>query len=273
MERETITYTIEPLKIKIESICTDSSASWRKGHLHDAVEIIYVNFGEACVYINNEKINIKKDDIILVNRNVMHYIENVRNASITYLQFEMYEYFDIISNADLYSFTLRNSELSYWFSGSETELKDIFFKLKKEMRDKQEYYKLYIKSYISLILSFMLRNNLISGSNKASEKIKLLLPLAEYIEKNHAQPISLNECCEIMGMTKSELCHKFKHITGRTLTDYINFVRIRHAKQLLQKNTTSTEAAFQCGFSSTQYFNRIFKKFTGYTPTEYKREK
>lgn len=272
MEIETIKYTIEPLKIKIESICTDSSPQWRKSHLHDAVEIIYADFGEACVYINNEKINIKKDDIILVNRNVMHYIENVRNASITYLQFEMYEYFDTISNADLYSLILQNNELPYWFSSSETELKDIFFKLKKEMHDKREYYKLYIKSYVSLIVSFMLRNNLILGNNKASEKVKLLLPLAEYIEKNHAQPISLNECCEIMCMTKSDLCHRFKRITGRTLTEYINFVRIRHAKQLLQKNATSTETAFQCGFSSAQYFNRIFKKFTGYTPSEYKRE-
>lgn len=273
MERETIKYTIDPLKLKIESICTDSSSRWRKIHLHAAVEIVYVHFGEACVHINDEKINIKKDDIILINRNVMHYIENVCNASITYLQFEIHEHFDTISNYDLYNFTLQNNDIPYWFSSDKTELKDILFKLQKELHDKSEYYRLYINSYINLIVAFMFRNNLISENNKASGKIKILLPLAEYIEKNHTQPISLDECCKITGMTKSDLCHKFKHITGRTLTEYINFVRIRHAKQFLQKNATSTETAFQCGFSSSQYFNRIFKKFTGYTPSEYKKKR
>ena len=274
MEKELIKYAIEPLKIKIESTDFHSSHLWRKAHLHDAVEIVYINSGEVCVYINNEEIFMKSGDIILINRNIMHYIENLNSASITYTQFEMREYFNLSYDTDLYSFISRNNILPYYFSQEKSELKEIFFALKKEMKEKRAYYELYIKSYIGLLVPFMLRNNLIADyGRETTKKTEIFLPLAEYIEKNYTQPISLDDCCGKISMTKFELCHKFKHATGRTVTEYINYVRINHAKHFLQKNTNSTETAFLCGFSSVQYFNRTFKKYTGYTPGEYKKQK
>lgn len=51
----------------------------------------------------------------------------------------------------------------------------------------------------------------------------------------------------------------------------MNYVRLRHAAHLLGGEKRVTEVAFACGFSSVQYFNKIFKKYNGCTPSRYRR--
>ena len=70
---------------------------------------------------------------------------------------------------------------------------------------------------------------------------------------------------------KSHLCRLFKKAIGITVIDFINFVRIWNAENLL----TSTDdkvlnISMDVGFSNISYFNRIFKKTTGMTPLAYK---
>ena len=94
-----------------------------------------------------------------------------------------------------------------------------------------------------------------------------------YIEKNYAQSISLDELSSIANFSKFHLCRKFKDVTNMGITNYILNYRINKAKELLLEPNSGKvfEIAKAVGFNDTSYFNRTFKKYTGYTPNEFQR--
>ena len=63
----------------------------------------------------------------------------------------------------------------------------------------------------------------------------------------------------------------FKKITRINFTDYLSRVRIEKSKNLLlNPNLRISEIAFEIGFQSLTHFNRVFKRITGQSPTEYR---
>jgi AraC-like DNA-binding protein len=75
------------------------------------------------------------------------------------------------------------------------------------------------------------------------------------------------------GMSPSAFCHCFKRITGRTLSSFINEVRIGHAKKLLiDSDLNISEIAYASGYESLSNFNRRFQELTGLCPKRYRRQ-
>jgi AraC-like DNA-binding protein len=63
----------------------------------------------------------------------------------------------------------------------------------------------------------------------------------------------------------------FKRATGMTFTEYVSRVRVEKAKNLLLNPLSRvSEVAFASGFQSIPHFNRVFKKYAGVSPTEYR---
>jgi AraC-like DNA-binding protein len=74
-----------------------------------------------------------------------------------------------------------------------------------------------------------------------------------------------------LGMSASYLCRHFKQETGKTISAYINEVKMTEGKRLLESTDLSlVEISAQLGYSSQNYFHRVFKKTTGLTPAEYR---
>jgi two-component system response regulator YesN len=75
-------------------------------------------------------------------------------------------------------------------------------------------------------------------------------------------------------MNKTYFCLFFKKHYGMSFTDYINRKRLEAASAMLLKPDTSiAEVALACGYPTVTYFNRIFRKFKGMTPSEYRKSK
>lgn len=75
---------------------------------------------------------------------------------------------------------------------------------------------------------------------------------------------------EILGMNCSYICRHFKEQTGKTLSTYINEVKMKEAKRLMKiSNRTVADIALQLGYSSQNYFITVFKKVEGVTPGTY----
>lgn len=91
-----------------------------------------------------------------------------------------------------------------------------------------------------------------------------------YIHENYRNQITLDELAAVCCFSKFHLCKKFKEKTRLSIINYILMVRIDKAKEMLIQNQYRVfEIAQMVGFSDTSYFNRIFKKMTGYTPKEF----
>ncbi|HIW31360.1 MAG TPA: AraC family transcriptional regulator, partial [Candidatus Paenibacillus intestinavium] len=102
-------------------------------------------------------------------------------------------------------------------------------------------------------------------------EVNLLNQIIDYIHANYDQDISLSELAEKFHMNYSYLSWYFKHRTNENMTAYINKLRIEKAKELLKYNEdTISQISMKIGFSEHNYFSKVFKKFTGMTPVEYR---
>lgn len=92
----------------------------------------------------------------------------------------------------------------------------------------------------------------------------------DYIEKHFDQKISLEEVAQQVYLHPTYLSTIIKQETGYTFSDYITFIRVKKAKQLLNSHLSVKEVARKVGYPDSNYFCRVFKKVTGVTPTGYR---
>ena len=102
-------------------------------------------------------------------------------------------------------------------------------------------------------------------------QVQVIGELLEWIESNYSEPIALDQLCELTGLSKNYLCRIFKAYTAKTIVEYINERRVESACfELLEKNKSITEVAFDSGFNDFSYFCKVFKRYKGITPKEFK---
>jgi two-component system response regulator YesN len=95
---------------------------------------------------------------------------------------------------------------------------------------------------------------------------------ATFIRSNIDQPLSLNAIADTLGVNPSHLSRTFRKALGMTLTDYINKLRIEEAKYMLDhSNDSVTEIASHVGYSDSNYFSKVFRKWEHVTPHDYRK--
>lgn len=92
----------------------------------------------------------------------------------------------------------------------------------------------------------------------------------DYIAKNYHNPINLNDLAAYLKVTPFYVSKLLNQHSDLNFTDLVSRYRIEESKLLLQKNMRIKEIAYHLGFQSQSYFAKVFKKFTGMTPKEYK---
>ncbi|MBS6395768.1 MAG: response regulator [Clostridiales bacterium] len=92
-----------------------------------------------------------------------------------------------------------------------------------------------------------------------------------YIQNNYNRKISLASVAEHVGLSSGYLCRIFKEETSISINSYINNLRMTKAGELLKdKNSYIKEVAISVGFEDQLYFSRLFKRYYGATPSEYR---
>lgn len=100
---------------------------------------------------------------------------------------------------------------------------------------------------------------------------KLVIDISNYIQHHLSDAISTEDIAEYLFISRSRLSTKFKAETGINLTDFIMQEKIEEAKRLLRySDKTSLAISSYLGFASQSHFSKVFKKFTGKTPNEYR---
>ena len=108
-------------------------------------------------------------------------------------------------------------------------------------------------------------------SNNKSRTITLVNNLKSFIEDNFDENIGLDIFADRNNVNTSFLSNQFHKIVGVTFQEYLNDIRINKAKELLMDNNYKIGVVAKlCGFSTSHYFSKAFKKSTALTPSEYK---
>lgn len=95
----------------------------------------------------------------------------------------------------------------------------------------------------------------------------------QFIQQHQADDLSLGQVAHAVNTSTFYFCKLFKKATGLNFTEYLSRVRIEKARNLLlNPNLRISEAAFAAGFQSLTHFNRIFRRITGESPTQYRQK-
>lgn len=272
MDIESIKYDFSNLFLKLVTLNMQPELSYRDTHLHKAIEIIFVTSGSVACRIQDTEITLNSNDTVLINPLFAHRIRPLTPASITYMQIDISKY-DL---RETYPVSLCFNEfVSHQFTESHfliqehTELFRVLQNLKEEAIGQQKGFQLYIKGYIFEIAAYIHRHFL-SPKTISEKYLPDISAMVTYIEENYHSKIYLEDIAKAAGLEKYSICKTFKKATGQTLVDYINFVRLQKARALLTAGDSNiAQVAFSCGFSSVQYFNRVFKNYYACTPSVY----
>ena len=100
---------------------------------------------------------------------------------------------------------------------------------------------------------------------------RLTIEVTNYIRRHLSEPITAEQIDAELFISCPHLSRKFRQETGETLTNFILKEKVAESKQLLRYSEKSIAAiAAYLGFSSPPHFARVFKKYTGQTPQQYR---
>ena len=93
----------------------------------------------------------------------------------------------------------------------------------------------------------------------------------KFIEEHSSEELSLIKVAKAVNMNANYLSENFKQVTGINFVEYVARTRCKTACDLLRNtNLRISEIAFAVGFQSLSQFNRVFKRSSGQTPTQYR---
>ena len=108
-------------------------------------------------------------------------------------------------------------------------------------------------------------------SEKESYSNQVVLNTIKFIRDNYKEALDLNIIANEVNVSRTYLSALFKQKTGTNLTEYLTSFRIEKAKDLIHSSDARVyEIAAAVGIPDTKYFCKLFKKYTGFTPTKYK---
>ena len=111
-------------------------------------------------------------------------------------------------------------------------------------------------------------------NRQSSSSYQRLLLAKEHIEQNFDKPVTLEELAKLSDMSVTNFRREWKKLYAESPLQYRDTIRLNYAKEYLNSGYyyKISEIAKKCGFDDVSYFVRFFKKQTGITPTEFKKQ-
>lgn len=120
----------------------------------------------------------------------------------------------------------------------------------------------------NMVLDFADRMSRIRQGEKPTQ---LTISVSNYVRRHISEKISVEDIAKELFMSRPYLSAKFSHEAGMSLTDFILKQKTEEAKRLLRYSDKSAAAiSSYLGFSSQSHFSRVFRKYSGKTPAEYR---
>lgn len=121
-------------------------------------------------------------------------------------------------------------------------------------------------------LFIVITRQLTRQNNPARDFPKVFMQLEQTLRQNLSHQWTVEEMAAVVGMGTTLFNEKVKNYSGFSPINYLINIRISEAIKLLKKEDISlTDIALDIGFYSSQHFSTTFKKLTGYTPSEFRK--
>ena len=248
-------------------------------HWHDELEIIYVKSGFLTVNISGENYIGKPGDAFVVSPGNLHFMGSQTGTvdyftflfPLKYIAFRSDDMLDDKLIEPLNSGHLMISpEIKDTVKEQCEQLARVYAAEIDESESKitgQIRKKIILLQFIHELLKkgFIVENDT-TGRNTVEKE------MISYIQQNYTGKILLREFGEQFHLSEKYISRYFKEHFHITLSQYVTYLRLEHAKQMLQETDISvTEVAMQSGYQNISYFIRSFKKTYGVSPLKYRK--
>jgi AraC-like DNA-binding protein len=252
-------------------------------HWHEFLEVAYVHEGKIFISVDGQTFEARKGDIVIINVGLIHgFFDADPGTSISIFQFWL----------DLFDQTLpdlrdrvyqklvfgRKIFISPSADGDiHRRMETILFDIRAEYFGKKDGARLAIKARLyDFALVFLREFPVLPQFPKEAAKRNYyhqkLERIFSFIYENYtAASITLDRAANAAALSKFYFARFFREQTGQTFHAYLSKVRVRRAEEFLSDSDMPiTDIAYQCGFTSLKTFNRLFKAYTGTSPSNYR---
>ncbi|MEK8128722.1 AraC family transcriptional regulator [Paenibacillus filicis] len=249
-------------------------------HWHEQIELLYIVSGSARIECSSVPYEAKAGDVIVVNSNELHY-GVCTSRDLVYYVVIFHPALLQSSNADAVEtkFMIPISQNRLLFLNhiaGDKRFSRCVEEITYEIEHKQEGYELAIKSDLYKLMTLLVRRYIASSSDLEGYRLRLkhlehLAPALRYMELHSHESLTVEQLADLANMSRSHFSRLFKKLTEKTLTEYIHFLRINRAAELLRTTQMSiSEIALLIGYNDIYYFSRTFKKLKGASPTNWR---
>lgn len=250
-------------------------------HSHPVYEINLVINGAGNRIVGDEVDKYEQIDLTLLGPNLKHYWDNVDadkynklTASVIIIQFEE-PLFDYLFSKEAFlsiKTMLHSAKRGIEFTG-ETRIKAM--NLLKTMLQLNPFEASISFLKLLQLLAISSEKRLIASVGYSTKIIPKehtrLDEVYDFIQTNFHKPIKAEEAAKVANMSTSAFCHYFKKSTNKNFTQFLMEIRLSHVCQLLTTTQLDIrEIAFQTGYFNLSNFNRLFKKYKGCTPIQFR---
>ncbi len=234
--------------------------------------LVFVYGGKGVFTKNDEKISVSRGDIVFFENGCIRKMVTDKNDPIRFFTVN-FVYMMPKFDGEKWTFEYPKLKFDYVKKVTDKVLFERFFKLFNNLSNVHISSEQMHSSKEREIMAKILEATMFlyeTGADNYSNKLRAEKAI-KYIYENYNKKITLAELAKTADLSVSYFNTAFKSATSMSPIDFLIFVRIEKAKQLLSSGAGVTETAEKCGFSDVFYFSRMFKKSEKITPGEYAR--
>ena len=271
----------------------------RSRHVHETIELHFILEGQRLMFVDRETYRLSPHSAIVVNHNLIHKTSTAPGFPPDHhnfiLQLDRSRFDQILRVAGLRGFDDFGDRFNGVATFNDSEWRLILaviseFKAMCEedkmgaavsMEDAHAF--LYLQALELASIFAKARRRLLHAELEANQKVvpetvvktgvhQKVHEVALYLQTHIHESVSLEELAQRFFMSRSYLTRSFRNVTGFSVVEYMTYIRIQKAQQLLRESDRSiTEIADLCGFGNITYFEKVFKTTTGHTPVQYRK--
>lgn len=260
---------------------TDSPLHW-----HYYSEIIYMTKGSVTITCNNKKAILREGDLCYIYPLQLHAFTEAQDAEVQYavLKFDIHtinipqayitKIYDI--------FIRRTNETDFCIiihseSLNRLNIESLIRHTVKEYTDKNDFYSLQVQADIYTLLIELARKTEKRNADEREKRTETdfsFYHILEYIDTHSGEPLEIQKLAEMCHMSYSHFAKLFRENYGRSCKEYITYIRLNKAQDLLFHTSYDLNyIAQETGFFDCSHFIRTYKKWRGITPKQERMKK
>ena len=256
-------------------------------HWHYFMEIIYMMEGTGMIECDSQTYILEKGDMIVFHPEAVHAIYTATNLPLKYavMKFDVNKLYTENSYAPKLRVILESAnkslEANIFFKEEQLRdlpVKDIFEECCKELQNQNYGYDIVVHNKICYLLVQLIRIWREQGFNTDMTAARLVEKnsihnITAFIDAHAGEAIRVEDLADMCNMSYSYFAKNFKQYYGRSCKEYIEFIRVSKAADLLLFTDFDLSYISQeTGFSDSSHLIKIFRKWKGVTPKQFKKQ-